>query len=177
MGFFSKRCVAISPNVCVSSFIRFSFLGMYLLVHLFGLGKIRIKVKPSKWGGFHLGTYFRPPAKWTRGESTGLLRKDAATPIAVRVFGSWPSRPRIFCRQQAPVCWPSGKSCSVSLPAPNASRVREVKAEAQQQFQRRFLSLAFRGQQLDQLLTLRDAGLQDGDTIAAVVQPVQIACP
>ncbi|CAJ1363519.1 unnamed protein product [Effrenium voratum] len=68
---------------------------------------------------------------------------------------------------------PSGKSCSFVLPP--ETRIREVKAEAQRQFKCRFLRLAFAGQQLDLSSTLRDLGVQNGDHIDAVVQPVKLA--
>ena len=53
--------------------------------------------------------------------------------------------------------------------------VRELKAAAQQQFQRRFLKLTAKGRPLDLSATLSRAGLRDGDVVDAVVQPVKLA--
>ena len=45
------------------------------------------------------------------------------------------------------------------MPLSPESGVQDLKDEAQQQFKRRFLRLAFGGQQLDQLSTLSEVGL------------------
>mmetsp|Transcript_63782 Transcript_63782/g.152417 ORF Transcript_63782/g.152417 Transcript_63782/m.152417 type:complete len:154 (-) Transcript_63782:235-696(-) len=68
---------------------------------------------------------------------------------------------------------PSGKGFSTAL-LPESS-IRELKAEAQRQFHRRFLRLAFRGKPLDPSCTLCEVGVQDGDMIHAIVQPVKLA--
>ena len=68
------------------------------------------------------------------------------------------------------VSLPSGRSCPVGL---KESRIRE-KVEAQRRFKRRFLRLAFRGQQLD-ASTLSEAGLRDGDSVDAIVQFPRLA--
>ena len=67
----------------------------------------------------------------------------------------------------------SGKSCSVALLL--ESSVRELKMEAQLQLKRRFLTLLFKGRQLDASSSLSEAGVGDGDSIDAVVQPVKLA--
>ena len=67
----------------------------------------------------------------------------------------------------------SAKSCSIALPP--ESSIRELKAEAQQQLERRFLGLLFGSQELDPSLTLADAGLRDGDSITAIAQLVKLA--
>ena len=77
-----------------------------------------------------------------------------------------------LCAMQVHVYLPSGKSCSIAL-VPELS-VRELKAEAQQQFNRRFLRLVFEGQQLDPSNTLSEVGVRDGDSIDAIVQPLKL---
>ena len=67
---------------------------------------------------------------------------------------------------------PSGKSCSIAFSP--AWSVRDVKTEAQKQLKCRFLRLAFRGQQLDELNSLSEMGIRDGDSIDAIVQPVNL---
>ena len=67
---------------------------------------------------------------------------------------------------------PSGNCCSISL-SPE-STVSELTAKAQQHFDRR-LKLTAKGLQLDVAATLSRAGLQDGDAVDAVVQPLQLA--
>ncbi|CAJ1436899.1 unnamed protein product [Effrenium voratum] len=74
---------------------------------------------------------------------------------------------------QVHVYLPSGKGCSLTV-SPEW-KVYEVKAEAQRQLKRCCLSLAFGGQQLDPSCTLSDSGLQDGDSIAAIAQPIKLA--
>ena len=66
---------------------------------------------------------------------------------------------------------PSGISCSVAS-APE-STVRELKALAQQHFQRGVLRLAFGGQMLNPSSTLSEEGLREEDTVTAIVQPPQ----
>ena len=64
---------------------------------------------------------------------------------------------------------PSGDGCSIEVsPAP----ISELTA-AQQHFQR--VRLTARGQRLDPAPTLSEAGLQDGDVLAAVVQLGKLA--
>ena len=67
---------------------------------------------------------------------------------------------------------PSGDSCSISLLGKRP--ISELKATAQQHFQRR-LKLTAKGRQLDLTATLNEAGLQDGDVVVAVVQLGQLA--
>ena len=67
---------------------------------------------------------------------------------------------------------PSGDSCSVTVLA--KSPISELKAAAQQHFQRR-LKLTAKGQQLDLTATMNKAGLRDGDVVAAVLQLGQLA--
>ena len=67
---------------------------------------------------------------------------------------------------------PSGDSCSISLLGKRP--ISELKAAAQQHFQRR-LKLTAKGRQLDLRATLSEAGLQDGDLVVAVVQPAKLA--
>ncbi|CAJ1459212.1 unnamed protein product [Effrenium voratum] len=67
---------------------------------------------------------------------------------------------------------PSGKTCSVRLPA--ESRIRELKAEVQRQFKSPFLKLAFRGEPLEVSSTLSER-VQDGDSVDAVLLPVKLA--
>ena len=67
----------------------------------------------------------------------------------------------------------SGSGFSISL-SPETP-IRELKAAAQQHFQRGFLKLFAKGQPLDLTATLSQAGLRDGDVVDAVVQPVQAA--
>ena len=67
---------------------------------------------------------------------------------------------------------PSGDGCSVAV-APKRL-ISEVKAAAQQHFQRR-LKLTAKGQQLDLTATLSEAGLRDGDVVAAAVQLCKLA--
>ena len=55
-----------------------------------------------------------------------------------------------------------------------AMLVSELKAAAQRHFQRR-LKLTAKGQLLDLTATLSEAGLQDGDVVAAVVQLGKLA--
>ena len=67
----------------------------------------------------------------------------------------------------------SGKSCFVGLS--HDSSVHELKAEAQRQLERCFLALIFIGQQLDPSHALTEVGEQDGDSISAVVQPIDLS--
>ena len=101
------------------------------------------------------------------------LFRDTA-PVLKRVFPSAPAKTCGTVAMQVHVYLPSGKSCSVSLPSPDSS-VRALKTEAQKQLNRRFLRLAFAGQQLDPSSTLHEAGVRDGDGIDAIVLPVKIA--
>ena len=67
---------------------------------------------------------------------------------------------------------PSGAACSVEV-APETP-VSELKAAAQQHFQR-LLKLTANGQQLDLMATLSEAGVRDGDVVAALA-PWQTGC-
>ena len=67
---------------------------------------------------------------------------------------------------------PSGSGCSIEV-SPE-TRLSELKAAAQQHFQRR-LKLTARGRQLDLTATVSQAGLRDGDAVDAVVQRVMMA--
>ena len=70
------------------------------------------------------------------------------------------------------VLLPSGGGFSTEVsPAKLAS---ELKAAAQQHFQRR-LKLIAKGRQLDLTATLSEAGLQDGDVVLAIVQLGKLA--
>ena len=71
------------------------------------------------------------------------------------------------CAMKVDVYLPNGDGCSISLPAKRP--ISELKATAQQHFHRR-LKLTAKGQQLDLTSTLHEAGLRDGDAVAAVVQ-------
>ncbi|CAJ1412896.1 unnamed protein product [Effrenium voratum] len=62
---------------------------------------------------------------------------------------------------------PSGDGFSVEVSP--ATPISELKAAAQRHFQRR-LKLTAKGRQLELTATLGEAGLQDGDVVAAVVQ-------
>ena len=70
------------------------------------------------------------------------------------------------------VVLPSGDGCSIAV-SPETS-IRELKTSAEQHFQRR-LKLTAKGRQLDLTATLGEAGLRDGDVVAAVVQLGQLA--
>ena len=76
------------------------------------------------------------------------------------------------CAMKVDVHLPSGDSCSISLLGKRP--ISELKAAAQQHFQRR-LKLTAKGWQLDLRATLSEAGLQDGDVVVAVVQPAKLA--
>ena len=65
------------------------------------------------------------------------------------------------------VCLPSGNGYSIEVPP--ETLISELKAAAQQHFQRR-LKLIATGKQLDLSATLSEAGLRDGDVVTAVVQ-------
>ncbi|CAJ1459126.1 unnamed protein product [Effrenium voratum] len=67
---------------------------------------------------------------------------------------------------------PSGHGCSVEV-SPETT-INELKAAAQKHFQRR-LKLTAKGRQLDLTATLSEAGLRDGDIVAAVVQIGKLA--
>ena len=67
---------------------------------------------------------------------------------------------------------PSGDGCSISLPAKRP--ISELKATAQQHFQRR-LKLTAKGQQFDLTSTLHESGLRDGDVVFAVLQLGKLA--
>ncbi|CAJ1424080.1 unnamed protein product [Effrenium voratum] len=67
---------------------------------------------------------------------------------------------------------PSGDGCSVEVSP--ATLIRELKAAAQQHFQRR-LKLTAKGQQLDLTATVSEAGLGDGDVVDAVAQLGKLA--
>ena len=67
---------------------------------------------------------------------------------------------------------PSGDSCSISLLGKRP--ISELKAAAQQHFQRR-LKLTAKGRQLDLRATLSEDRLDDGDVVVAVVQPAKLA--
>ena len=60
------------------------------------------------------------------------------------------------------------------MQATPATPVSELKAAAQQHFQRR-VKLTAKGRQLDLKATLSEAGLRDGDAVAAVVQLGKLA--
>ena len=70
------------------------------------------------------------------------------------------------CAMKVDVYLPSGDGCSIAV-SPETP-VRELEAAACQHFERR-LKLITKGQQLDLTLTLSEAGLRDGDVMAAVV--------
>ena len=70
------------------------------------------------------------------------------------------------------VCLSSGDALSIAVSP--ATSVSELKAAAQQHFQRR-LTLAAKGQQLDFTATMSEAGLRDGDVVAAVAQLGKLA--
>ena len=70
------------------------------------------------------------------------------------------------------VCLPSGAGCSIAV-SPE-TLVRELKAAAEQHFQRR-LKLIAKGEQLDLAATVSEAGLGAGDMVAAVAQIGQLA--
>ncbi|CAJ1374405.1 unnamed protein product [Effrenium voratum] len=67
---------------------------------------------------------------------------------------------------------PSGSGCSFSF-APDTP-VSELKAAAQQHFQRR-LKLSAQNRPLELTATLGEAGLRDGDLVQALIQPVKLA--
>ena len=67
---------------------------------------------------------------------------------------------------------PSGDGFSVAVSP--ATSISQLKAAAQQHFQRR-LKLIARGRQLDLTASLSEAGLQDGDVMDAVVQLGKLA--
>ena len=67
---------------------------------------------------------------------------------------------------------PSGDGCCIEV-SPEWS-ISKLKAAAQQHFQRP-LKLAAKGRQLDLTATLGEAGLTDGDVVAAVVQLGKLA--
>ena len=67
---------------------------------------------------------------------------------------------------------PSGDG--VSLEVSPATPISELKAAAQRHFRRR-LKLTAKGRQLELTATLGEAGLQDGDAVAAVVQFSKLA--
>ena len=67
---------------------------------------------------------------------------------------------------------PSGAGCSVTVSA--EAPISELKATVQQHFKRR-LKLVAKGRQLDLTATLTQFGLQDGDSVAAVVQLGKLA--
>ena len=62
---------------------------------------------------------------------------------------------------------PSGDGCFIGISP--VTPISELKAAAQQHFQRRF-KLTAKGRQLDSTATLSEAGLRDGDAVTAVVQ-------
>ena len=70
------------------------------------------------------------------------------------------------------VCLPSGDCYSISV-SPERP-ISELKATAQRHFQR-LLKLTANGRQLDFTATLSEAGLRDGDVVAAVVQLGKLA--
>ena len=76
------------------------------------------------------------------------------------------------CAMKVDVCLPNGDGCSVEITP--ATPVSELQAAAQQHFQRR-LTLAAKGQQLDFTATVSEAGLRDGDVVAAVAQLGKLA--
>ena len=55
------------------------------------------------------------------------------------------------------------------------SSIRQLKAEVQQHFQRRFLRFAFKGQLLDPSASLSEVGVRDGDSIDAISQSLRLA--
>ena len=79
---------------------------------------------------------------------------------------------RTSCAMKVDVHLPSGVGCSISL-SPKRP-ISELKATAQQHFQRH-LKLTANGRQLDLKTTLSEAGLRDGDVVAAVVQLGKLA--
>ena len=67
---------------------------------------------------------------------------------------------------------PNGDCCSMEVSP--AMPVSELKAAAQQHFQRR-LKITAKGRQLDLAATLSQVGLRDGDVVDAVVQLPKLA--
>ena len=84
--------------------------------------------------------------------------------ISVKNSGR-PEKPS--CAMKVDVYLPSGDGFSVEVSP--ATPISELKAAAQRHFQRR-LKLTAKGRQLELTATLGEAGLQDGDVVAAVVQ-------
>ena len=78
-----------------------------------------------------------------------------------------------FGAMQLHVYLPSGNSCAVALPL--ESSVHELKVEAQQQLQRRFLRLLCGSEKLDPSRTLAEVGLRDGDSITAIAQHAKLS--
>ena len=76
------------------------------------------------------------------------------------------------CTMQVHVHLPNGDGCSVEVSA--ATPISELKAVAQQHFQRR-LKLTAKGRQLHETATLSEAALQDGDVVLAVAQLGKLA--
>ncbi|CAJ1437842.1 unnamed protein product, partial [Effrenium voratum] len=76
-------------------------------------------------------------------------------------------RPEEPSAMKVDVHLPSGAGCSVTIS--RKRRISELKAAAQQKLQRR-LKLIAEGRQLDLTATLSEAGLRDGDVVAAVMQ-------
>ncbi|CAJ1441863.1 unnamed protein product, partial [Effrenium voratum] len=88
------------------------------------------------------------------------------------VFGSSNVSRRTSCAMKVDVHLPSGDGYSVEV-SPEMP-VSELKTVAQQHFQCR-LQLTAKGRQLDLTATLSEAGLRDGETMAAVVQLGKLA--
>ncbi|CAJ1352973.1 unnamed protein product [Effrenium voratum] len=88
------------------------------------------------------------------------------------MFGNLDAPRSASCTMKVAVHLPSGDGCSIEVSP--ATPVSELKAAAQQHLQRR-LRLTAKGQQLDSTATLREAGLQNGDVVAAVVQLGKLA--
>ena len=76
------------------------------------------------------------------------------------------------CAMKVDVHLPSGDGFPVEVSP--ATPVSELKAAAQRHFQRR-LKLTAKGLQLELTATLGEAGLQDGDVVAAVLQLGKLA--
>ena len=76
------------------------------------------------------------------------------------------------CAMQVHVHLPSGDGCSISRSSKRP--ISELKATAQQHLKRR-LKLTANDRQLNLAATLGEAGLRDGDVVAAVVQLGKLA--
>ncbi|CAJ1415183.1 unnamed protein product [Effrenium voratum] len=78
-----------------------------------------------------------------------------------------------FCAMKVDVHLPSGDGCSVEV-SPEMP-VSELKAAAQQHFQRRLRLNTAKGRQLDLTATLSETGLRDGEVVIAFVELGKLA--